>query len=276
MHKSYKIFSLPYFIWLILLAFLPIVIMFVLIFTDGEGLNFNEITFGVSAFSLFDGYTLIALLNSVLYAVIATALCIVLGYIVSYTLYISKIKNKRIILIFFILPMWSNLLLRIQAFGRLLEPNNIITSMLSNIGIHMSINANGTWFSVVLGMVVTYLPFMILPIYNSLEKIDKSYNEASLDLGLTEAKTFWKVTVPLSLKGIISGSIMVLLPSLSGFAIPKILGKGTIPLIGTIIEQSFMNMSYNFGSLLSIFLLIIIFAGLFFVFKSDKEGESLL
>ena len=130
--------------------------------------------------------------------------------------------------------------------------------------------------SMVIGMVFTYLPFMIMPIYTSLEKIDPLLHEAALDLGMTDFKKFWKVIVPMSSKGIISGSIMVLLPCLSGFAIPKILGDGNILLIGNIIEQSFINMSYNQGSVLAIVILIIIMGSIIIINKVDKEGETLL
>ena len=134
----------------------------------------------------------------------------------------------------------------------------------------------GTDLAIILGMVFTYLPFIVLPIYTSLEKIDPTMEEAALDLGLTDFKKFWLVIVPLSLKGVISGSIMVLLPCLSGFAIPKILGEGNILLIGNIIEQSFINMSYNIGSVLALVILVIILSSILLVNKVDKEGETLL
>jgi spermidine/putrescine transport system permease protein len=117
---------------------------------------------------------------------------------------------------------------------------------------------------------------MVLPIYTSLEKIDPLLHEAALDLGLTETKKFWKVILPLASKGIVSGSIMVLLPCLSGFAIPKILGDGNILLIGNIIEQKFVNMNYNQGSILAIVILIIILGSILIINKVDKEGETLI
>ena len=273
MNKSYRIFALPYLIWLILLAFFPIVMMLGLIFVQNEGLSFEDVSVSLYSFGmLFESSTLIAMLNSLLYALVSTALCILLGYIVAYTIYKSRIKSKFLVLVVFVLPMWSNLLLRIQAVGSLMENNNILTSLLGISGIDI----NGSPLAIIIGMTVTYLPFMILPVFNALEKIDKSLNEASLDLGLTEFKTFRKVTLPLSLKGIISGSIMVFLPTLSGFAIPQILGKGNVLLVGNIIEQSFKNMNYNFGSLLSIILLVFIMTALLLVNKADKEGETLL
>ena len=177
--------------------------------------------------------------------------------------------SKRIL----ILPMWTNILLRINALASVFKENNILTDIL---GLDHGINIIGTDIAIILGMVFTYLPFMIMPIYTSLEKIDPLLHEAALDLGMTDFKKFWKVIVPMSSKGIISGSIMVLLPCLSGFAIPKILGDGNILLIGNIIEQSFINMSYNQGSVLAIVILIIIMGSILIINKVDKEGETLL
>jgi spermidine/putrescine transport system permease protein len=251
--------------------------MFLLVPIRSEGISLDSIAVSKDAFSMFiDSSTLIAILNSLLYASITTILCILLGYLVSWTIYKSKIKNKFFVLVIFILPMWSNLLLRVQAIGSLMDENNILTDIMSNIGFHFSLNLNGSPLAIIIGMVVTYLPFMILPIYNALEKIDLSLNEASLDLGVPEFKTFLKVYLPLSTKGIVSGAIMVFLPAVSGFAIPQILGKGNVLLIGNVIEQSFKNMNYNFGSLLAIFLLLLILGALTIINKTDKEGETLL
>ena len=137
-------------------------------------------------------------------------------------------------------------------------------------------NILGSDFAILIGMVFTYLPFMVMPIYTQLEKIDPLLHEAALDLGLTDTKKFFKVVLPLSSKGIVSGSITVLLPCLSGFAIPKILGKGNVLLIGNIIEQSFYNMDFNGGSVLAVLLLIIILGVIFIINKTDKEGETLI
>jgi spermidine/putrescine transport system permease protein len=175
-----------------------------------------------------------------------------------------------------ILPMWSNLLLRTEALGNIMEHNNILTDLLSRTGITLSIGIKGTPLAVLIGLVFTYLPFAILPIYTALEKISYSLEEAALDLGLTETKKFWKVIFPLSLKGVVSAAILVFLPSLSGFAIPQILGKGNIVLIGNVIEESYRNMNYNFGSLLSIIILVFILGSILIISKTDKEGETLL
>ncbi len=277
MNKEFKLLAKPYIAWLFVLAILPIFVMLLLSFMFSEGLSFGESYFTFDQFALLgEDSTLTAFSNSILYASLTAIISLVLGYFVAYNVYKSKFKNKFIVLTIFILPMWSNLLLRTEALGNLMEHNNIITDLLLQMGIGISIGIKGTPLAVIIGLVFTYLPFMILPIYTALEKIDYSLEEAALDLGLTNMQKFWKVIFPLSLKGVATGSIMVFLPSMSGFAIPEILGAGNILLIGNVIEQSFRNMDYNFGALLSIFILLFIMGALYIVSKVDKEGETLL
>ena len=277
MNHRYKKLATPYKIWLYILALAPILVMLILSFIRSEGISFDEANFSFKAFELlFDQTTLVAVGNSFLYASIATIVSLVLGYFVAYQLFKSKIKNKLLILLIFILPMWSNLLLRTESLGNIMEPNNIIVDLLSKINIHLSISIKGTPLAVVIGLVFTYLPFVILPVYTALEKIDYNLEEASLDLGLTPLNTFWKVVFPLSLKGVVTGTILVFLPAFSGFAVPEILGKGNVLFIGVLIEQAFKNMNYSFGSLLSILIIILIFIAILIVNKVDKDGETLL
>jgi len=264
----------PYLIWLYIFALFPAVIMIFLMFVDTEGIRFESMQASIENFQILtEKSTIIAFFNSLKYSVVTTIVCIFFGYLIAYMLYKSKIKNKYLILILLILPMWTNILLRVNALASVFKPNNILTSI---FGIESGWNIIGTDLAIYLGMVFTYLPFMVMPIYTSLEKIDPLLHEAALDLGMTEFKKFWKVIVPLSMKGVVSGSIMVLLPCLSGFAIPKVLGDGNITLIGNIIEQSFMSMSYNQGSVLAIVILIIILGSILLVSKVDKEGSTLL
>lgn len=277
MNESFKKLAKPYQIWLYILALFPVVIMFGLMFFSTEGISFDEASFKLGNFSyLLEVATLQALGNSFIYAFITTFLTIILGYMVAYRIFRSRLTNKFIILVILILPMWSNLLLRTQALGNIMEPNNILSDLFGRIGINLSINILGKPIGVLVGLTITYLPFMVLPIYTSLEKIDFALEEAALDLGATELQKFWKVVFPLSIKGIITGSILVFLPSLSGFAIPEILGKSNILFIGNLIEQAFRNMRYYEGSIYAIIILIIIFAALMIINKVDKEGEILL
>ncbi len=276
-NKAFRLLAKPYFVWLYVLALVPVFVMLFLSFVKSEGISFDEMTVSLESFLLVkERSTLIAFRNSLLFALSTTVISMVIGYFVAYRVFKSKFNNKFLVLTILILPMWSNLLLRTEALGNTMEYNNIYTDLLSKAGINAGISIRGTSLAVLIGLVFTYLPFMILPIYTALEKISVRLEEASLDLGLTEFQTFWKVTFPLSLKGLISGSIMVFLPTLSGFAIPQILGKGNIILIGNVIEESFKNMNYNFGSLLAVIILFFIIGALLIINKVDKDGETLL
>lgn len=247
--------------------------MVFLMFVDTEGIRLDEMEFTMYNFTLLSNQSvLIAFYNSLKYSLLTTLLCIFFGYLLAYTLFKSNLKNKYLILLLLILPMWTNILLRITALANIFKPNNILTDLLGIPGL----NIIGTDWAILLGMVFTYLPFIVLPIYTSLEKIDPSLEEAANDLGVTDFTKFWKVIVPLSLKGVFSGSLMVFLPCLSGFAIPKVLGEGKILLIGNIIEQNFINMSYNYGAVLAVLILIIILGAIAVINKIDKEGEMLL
>lgn len=277
MNKSFKRFALPYFIWLIILAVVPVIMMFGLIFLDSEGISLDEATLTFSNFSyLAEEAVLVGFKNSLKFAVISTLICFAIGYILAYQVFRSRFKNKFIILTIFILPMWSNLLLRTEALGNIMEANNILTDLLSKININLALDIKGTELAILIGLVFTYLPFMILPIYTALEKIDPSLEEAAIDLGVTDIKKFWKVVFPMSFKGVVTGSIMVFLPCMSGFAIPEILGKGNYMFIGTLIDLNFKYVDYNYASLLAIIVLVMILGSLLIVNKVDKEGETLL
>lgn len=276
-NKSFRNLAKPYVYWLYILALVPVFVMVILSVLKSEGIAFDEMSFSLESFTLLtERSTLIAFRNSFLYAFVATVISVILGYFVAYRIFKSKFNNKFLILTMLILPMWSNLLLRTEALGNIMEHNNILTDLLSRVGITASIGIKGTPLAVIIGLVFTYLPFAILPIYTALEKISYSLEEAALDLGLPEMKKFWKVIFPLSIKGVVSASILVFLPTLSGFAIPQILGKGNIVLIGNVIEESFRNMNYNFGSLLAIIILFFILGSILIISKTDKEGETLL
>lgn len=296
MNNRFARLAKPYLIWLYVLAVLPALVMALLVFTDMEGLDLQNMSITLANFAqLAEVSTLVAFKNSFVLSLITTLISIVLGYLVAYKLFRSNFKNKFLILVILILPMWSNILLRTEALSNLFSASNIVTTLLDKIRIMFgadpeqvasnpvtfldvrgSDNEFAAYFAVVFGLVVTYVPFMIMPIYNSLEKIDRSVEEAALDLGLTDMQKFWKVIFPMSSKGIITGSIMVFLPSLSGFAIPKILGGGRIVMIGNVIEELFNNMNYNVGSLLAMVILIVILISITIVNKVDKEGEMLL
>ena len=263
---------------------LPLLMMVVLTFLKSNALDLGNAEFSFDSWRILfsDATVRIALKNSFVNGIIATIICFVIGYPIAYIVANSNFSNKLIILVLTIIPMWSNSLLRNNAIANILSERSIVNDVLSNIGLNFIWPIRGVVYdsgfspAVVIGLVLTYLPFMILPIYTVLEKIDKSLLEASMDLGSNKIKTFFKVTFPLSIKCVTTGIIMVFLPSFSGFALPKLLGSGSLVFIGTLIDSRFMNRNYNFGSLLSLVILLIIFGSMALIFKVDKEGETLI
>jgi spermidine/putrescine transport system permease protein len=239
-----------------------------------SSVSVSELTISFSHFRLLlESSTLIAFRNSLVFATLTTLLSFVFGYFIAYEIKLSKFKNKFILLTIVILPMWSNLILRTESLANIMSENNILKSLL---GFNLFGNISGTGLAVLFGLVFTYMPFMILSVYTALEKIDFALEEAALDLGLSPIKKFWKVVFPLSLKGVVTGSIMVFLPTLAGFAIPKILSRGQIVFIGTIIENKFVYTNYNHGALLAVVILFFILGSILLLTKFDKEGETLL
>ena len=210
-------------------------------------------------------------MNSIKFSVIATIICFVIGYPIAYILANSESKHKTLFLTLFIVPVWSNMLLRIMAWEILFFPESI----LNMFGI--SLDLIGTDTAIIIGMVSMYLPFMILPIYSVLEKIDKSLLDASKDLGANRIMTFRKIVFPLSISGVVSGVIMTLLPAMTAFALPERLGGGKIKLIGNIVEEKFMTYGeYSAGSLISVLLMVIIVVMFIVTLRFDKEGEMLI
>lgn len=265
--------SIGYILWMAILTAIPLLLMIYISFLDLNFWDFENASFSVSHFStVFSKTYFQATTLSLKLALLATVGSLVIGYPIAYIISNLKIKNKFIILLLFILPMWTNLLLRVETINRLLLENSI----LNEIGI--SLNLSGTEAAVVISMILVYLPFMIFPIYTVLEKKEKGLIEAAYDLGANPITTFFKVTLPLSAKGIVSGVTMVFLPCAMGFTIPQIVSNGNMYLIGNIIERQFKGSTgtYNIGSLTSLILIIFVFGAMLIMTKVDKEGETLL
>jgi spermidine/putrescine transport system permease protein len=247
--------------------------MIFLAFSHTNGLDFSHIRFSLINFKeIADPIYFNAYLNSIILSASASLLCLLIGYPIA--LIISKIKKnslRNIILIMFILPMWSNMLIRIMGWEILFNPNSI----LNVLGI--SLDLIGSPLAIIIGMVSTYLPFMIFPIYTAINKLDQALIEASYDLGANKRQTFRKVILPLSLPGIYSGLTMVFLPSATNFALPERLSGGNIVLLGNLINSNFgKTFNYGFGSLLSVILITIIFITMIFINHKDKDGDLLI
>ncbi len=244
--------SIPYFIFLVLFVVLPLVLVIVYAFQDNEG-GFTLANIG-KFFSDSDAISTFALSLEV--AIENTLICILLGYPAAYILADKKLNRSAVTIVLFILPMWINALMRTLATSELF---NVLGFTLGK----------GT---LLFGMVYDYLPFMIYPIYNILQKMDKSYAEAAEDLGATPFQVFTKVTLPLSMPGIMSGVMMVFMPTVSTFAIAEFLTNNKIKLFGTIIQENINSSMWNYGSALALIMLIII--GITSLFNSEESNAA--
>ena len=259
----------PYLVWIIGFIILPMVMILYYAFTNSDGAFTVEYIAAISTETNRK-----AIFLSLKLGVICTLICLVLSYPLAMILNNMQIKNQGLVVFIFMLPMWMNFMLRILAWKLLLSKNGVINSLLTSIGLSR-INIINTPTAVILGMVYDFLPFMLLPIYNSLTRIRKDWIEAARDLGANNVTIFFKIILPLSVSGIISGIVMVFVPSLTSFAISQVLGGGHVLLIGNVIEQDFMQgMQWNAGSGLSFVLMIFVIASMALVNQFDKEGEG--
>ena len=257
---SRKYLSIPYGLFLILFVVLPFLLILYYAFTSKTG-NFSFENF-VDFFS--NPTSVSTLFISFIIAVITTVLCILIGYPTAYILSKMKARKGFVLLLLFIMPMWINFVLRAMA----------MKEVMTLLGIFAKSDAFN-FINTIIGMVYDFLPFMILPLYSILIKQDKSLIEASYDLGATKAQTFRKVVLPLSLPGIVSGSTMVFLPSMSAYVISDTFGNGKITIIGKLIEEQFgTGANWNAGSAIAIILLIIMFVCTFLCGGFNEESNT--
>ena len=267
--KYNKWLTAPYLFWSIIFVLTPLGMIFYYGLTDKTG------TFTIeNVVSMFSHVHFKALMLSLLLSLISTLICILLAYPLAMILSFSNMKKSSLIAILFILPMWMNFLLRTLAWQTLLEKTGVINQVLNFLNLP-NINIINTPYAIVLGMVYNFLPFMILPIYNNLSKIDTNIINAAKDLGANSIQTFTKIILPLSIPGVLSGVTMVFVPALTTFVISNLLGGSKILLIGNIIEQEFTQASnWHLGSGLSIVLMIFIVISMIISTITDKDGEA--
>ncbi len=269
-----KIGAYPYLVWSTIFVIVP---LFLIIFYSLTVTNDNgQFIFTLNNFKrAFEPIYLKVIGRSVYIAVISTFFCFLLGYPVAYILASKQFKTKSTLLFLFIVPMWLNMLLRTYSWLTLLEKNGVINNFLAMLGFE-KIQFLYTDFAVILGMVYNFLPFMILPIYTVLTKIDGSIIEASHDLGANSFQTFMKIVLPISVPGIISGITMVFMPALTSFVVPNLLGGGQYILAGNLIEQQFLRVgNWNFGSAISVVVLIIMVVTMLLFGAFEKEPEDI-
>lgn len=271
--------SAPYVIWMALVVVAPIIMVVVYAFTTAGG------GFTLDNFAKMGTYTVI-FTRSFQLALVATIVCLLLGYPLAYVMAKEGPGFQRMAMVLIMLPMWVNFLLRTYAWMAILENNGILNNFFEAIGLFDLINnifgTDLTYFrmirtqgAVVLGMVYNYLPFMVLPIYSVIIKLDHSLLEAARDLGANSAQVFRKVIFPLSLPGVLSGVTMVFVPSVSTFAISRMLGGNNQMLLGNLIEQQFLGGAYNpyLGSAIALVMMIIVIVCMV-VMNHFGEGEE--
>lgn len=272
-------FAIPYVIWMALFVVAPIIMVVIYAFSASVG------GFTLDNFAKMGTYTVV-FTRSFKLALIATAICVLIGYPVSYMMSKEGPRFQRLAMVLIMLPMWMNFLLRTYSWMAILENNGLLNQLFRKIGVIALYNSIfgtdisffrmiNTQGAVVLGMVYNYLPFMILPIYSVIVKLDRNLIEAARDLGANSVQVFRRVILPLSLPGVLSGITMVFVPSVSTFAISKMLGGGTEMLLGDLIEQQYMGGAYNpyLGAAISLVMMVIVVICMV-VMNRFGEGEE--
>lgn len=264
-----KALSLPYIVWMIGFTVIPLLLIFIFGLTDRSGAFTLK-----NVLSILEKNHMKALLLSLRLSLISTAICLLLAFPLSMVLRGKKLGSASFVVFIFILPMWMNFLLRTLAWQTLLEKNGVINGILTALHLK-NISIINTPTAIVLGMVYNFLPFMVLPVYNTMCKIDDSIIEAARDLGASFLQTLLRIWIPLSVPGIVSGITIVFVPALTTFVISNILGGSKILLIGNVIESEFTKASnWNLGSGLSIVMLIFILLSMTILARYDKNGEG--
>ena len=266
--KSGKSVAVPHIVWSVLFIILPLVFVVYFAFTDGEGVFTLE-----NIFALSEHTETFAL--SVSLSVIATFFCFILGYPLAYIIARADEKKQKIFIMLLMLPMWTNLLIRTYSMMAIMDDGGMINTFLRTLDLN-TFRMIGTKGAVIFGMAYDFFPYMVMPIYTVVSKIDNSLLEAAADLGCNPLKTMTKVVLPLSKAGIISGVTMVFVPCISTFYISQKLGGGTFELLGDTIERQFQNVAtYNVGAAISLVMMIIVLLSLFVMNKfSGEEGSE--
>ena len=268
MKSKSKILSAPYTVWMAIFIVIPMALVIYFAFTNKSGEFTLQNIVRVGEYSN-------VFIRSIWLGLLATIISLVMGYPLAYIISRRSEKVQNVMIMLVMLPMWMNFLLRTYSWMTLLENNGLINTFLSSLGIPklQMINTAG---AVVLGMVYNYIPYMILPLYNVLNKIDNSVIEAAQDLGADKKNVFLKVIIPMSMPGIISGITMVFVPAVSTFIISKMLGGGANLLIGDLIDMQFLGSAYNpnLGSAISLVLMVLILICMCIMNQfDDGDGE---
>lgn len=270
-----KKLAYPYMLWMGIFIVIPLLLVVFFAITNGDSQNFSTFTFSLENLKrAFAPLYLKVLVRSVNLAFVSTIICLALGYPMAYIISREKPKTRNTMVLMFVIPMWMNFLLRTYAWLTLLGKNGLINTLITKLGFApLNLIYNDT--AVLLGMVYNFLPFMVLPIFSILVKMDKKLIEAAEDLGCDKLTVFKKVILPLSLPGVVTGITMVFIPAVSTFVISSLLGGNKYNLIGNVIEEQFRYTGdWHFGSSMSIILMIFILITMAVTSKFDKEKEG--
>lgn len=263
----------PYALWSLIFIVVPLLLIVYYSFTrktDDGGILFTLENYRQA----FDPLFLKVFTRSFVLAGIATFLCVIVGYPVAYIISKAKISRRDSLILLFILPMWMNFLLRTYAWIAILGKNGLLNSLLGFFGLTPN-SILYTSAAVLLGMIYNFLPYMVLPIYTSLQKLDEDLVNAARDLGANTVTVFRKVIFPLSIPGVMSGVTMVFMPCVTTFAISRLLGGGKTMLVGDLIEQQFTTVGdWNLGSSISMVMMVIILISMAFMNKVDKDERQ--
>ena len=263
----------PYALWSLIFIVVPLLLIVYYSFTrktDDGGILFTLENYRQA----FDPLFLKVFTRSFVLAGIATFLCVIIGYPVAYMISKAKISRRDSLILLFILPMWMNFLLRTYAWIAILGKNGLLNSLLGFFGLTPN-SILYTSAAVLLGMIYNFLPYMVLPIYTSLQKLDEDLVNAARDLGANTVTVFRKVIFPLSIPGVMSGVTMVFMPCVTTFAISRLLGGGKTMLVGDLIEQQFTTVGdWNLGSSISMVMMVIILISMAFMNKVDKDERQ--
>lgn len=273
--KKFSQLALPYIVWAVMMLVLPMALI-ALYSVMEQGNSIISFSFTLEHYIKFftDRDFLLILWRSLMIAVRTTIICLLLGYPVAYFIARSREKVQNALILCITLPMWINMLVRTYAWIGMLSEGGLIQKILQFLGMG-NVDLLYTEGAVLLGMVYNFLPFMILQIQTSLSKMDNSLLEASADLGASPAQTFRRVTLPLSLPGVINGITLVFLPAVSSFFIPKLLGGGQYFLIGNMIENQFITVGeWNFGSAISMIMAVIMMLLMMAVRKVELRNQG--
>ena len=266
-----RLAAAPHIVWAVLFILAPMLFVLYFAFTDGNG---NFTTDNITAMGQYS-HTFIL---SIAFALIATVVCLLIGYPLAYFMSRTSPRTRKVLMVLIMLPMWCNLLIRTYALMALLDNGGLLNSFLESIGMQR-LPIVGTDFGVILGMIYDFLPYMVLPIFTVMTKLDNRYIEAAHDLGCSNLHTLFRVVVPMTVSGVVSGVTMVFVPSISTFYISQKLGAGKIDLVGDTIERLFQNTStYGVGATMSLIMMVLIIVSVCVMnrFTDNEEGGMVI